>query len=243
MAYLYRTRKKLIMAVIRLQQASLYAEGPASRVPDQVKAAIGRQSLVIGFTELASDVDIDAVHRICAERDFTMFKGSHDTAIAWDRHAALVDKGEIATGASRSLIWVTLDYEGERITVVEQHWVTATYDKAHAGETRQKQSQVMIDTVKAHAGGHDLAFWMGDVNADFGNPKDTIRLTLGKAGLVSSFEAQNSFGDTLGKRTCDVVGHCQPDTRVRAVVTKVWPKTGSDHSPVTADYSIRPKRS
>lgn len=224
------------MLTLQFQQCSLYAEGPASRVPGQVKAALDRGSLAIGFTELASDVDMAAVYQLCAEHDYTLFKGSHDTAIAWDRHAALVDKGEVSTGASRSLVWVTLDYRGERITFVEQHWVTSTYDKAHAGETRAKQSQVMIDTAKAHAVGQSIVFWAGDINGNNSNPKDPVKTALAKAGLVS-----HTTGKTLSGRTCDVVGNFLEDTRVEHVSGKVWPKTGSDHSPVTADYTIRPK--
>jgi hypothetical protein len=199
---------------LQVHQCSLHAEGPPGDVPAQVMAAVKRGAFAIGFTELSKQVDIAAVYRLCAEHGYMLYKGTNDTAIAWDIHAALIGKGEVPTGASRSLVWVTLDYHGEQITVVEQHWVTGTYDKSHPGETRAKQSQAMIDAVTTHAEGHDLAFWMGDTNANFANAKDTIRVALDKAGLVSAYEERNKYLPTLGKNTCDVVGHFAPDTRV-----------------------------
>jgi hypothetical protein len=224
---------------LQVHQCSLHAEGPPGEVPAQVMAAVKRGAFAIGFTELSKQVDIAAVYRLCAEHGYMLYKGTNDTAIAWDIHAALIGKGEVPTGGSRSLVWVTLDYHGEQITVVEQHWVTGTYDKSHPGETRAKQSQAMIDAVTTHAEGHDLAFWMGDTNANFANAKDTIRVALDKAGLVSAYEERNKYLPTLGKNTCDVVGHFAPDTRVHCLDVQKYPGLKSDHAPVSAFYTVR----
>jgi endonuclease/exonuclease/phosphatase family metal-dependent hydrolase len=221
---------------LQVHQCSLHAEGDPAEVPAQVKAALGRGALAVGFTELSHGADIDAVYRLCGEHDYVLYKGANDTAIAWDSHAALVGKGETATGASRSLVWVTLDYQGERVTFVEQHWVTGGYDRT--GATRAKQSKAMIQAVTSKAGGRDVVFWMGDTNANFANYRDVIRSTLGKAGLVSAFEARNDYLPTLGKHTCDVVGHYTADTRVHCTDVKTYSKLGSDHSPVSGFYTI-----
>jgi hypothetical protein len=230
-----------LMLTFQIHQRSLRTEDPDQRdhAPAQVKAALDLGALAIGFTELGSRVDLAGIYRLCGESGYALYKGSNgDTAIAWDTHAALVGNGEVATGASRSLLWVTLDYRGEQVTVVEQHWVTSTYDKAHPGETRAAQTKAMIKAVTEHAQGHDVALWLGDTNANFANPRDTVRVALSNAGLVSAFEARKSYLPTLGDHVCDVVGHYAADSRVRCTDVKTFPKLESDHSPVSGFYVV-----
>lgn len=231
---------------LQLHQCSLHTESAewALGAPAQIEAALGRGALAVGFTEvsersLGSDTDaftLHAFYRMCAEHDYTLYHGGGDTALAWDNHFALIDKGEVPTTKNHALRWVTLDYHGERVTVVEQHWLTR-----HAGDNdakRAEQSRIVSEVVKAHGTKRDVAFWMGDTNSSFQNVKDSTRVALNAAGLVSAYEALDTYPKTLGRATCDVIGHYAEDKRVKAVRVETYDALGSDHVPVSAFYSI-----
>lgn len=223
---------------LQLHQCSLHTETPAwaKGAPAQIEASLQRGALAVGYTEAgAHALDVPAFHALCAQYDYALYQGHGDTAIAWDTHFALVDKGEVTTAPNHALRWITLDYHGERVTVVEQHWMTR-----HTGNEpkRETQSRFISEVVKSHAARSDLCFWMGDTNSAFQKKDDPTRVALKGAGLVSSCEAVGTYPHTLGGATCDVIGHYARDTRVKCLAVETYDPLGSDHVPVSAFYSI-----
>ena len=228
---------------VHVQQCSLHTEKPewAAKALDQIEAALQRGGLAIGFTEVHTNViDMVAFRDLCSKYGYELLYYSSDSALAYSTAEGVefVESGEVPTVAHRSMVWVTLTVNGETITVVEVHFQTKRYSAQ-----RPEQAAALAAFVADHADAKKVVFWMGDLNAEYENKDDDMRVILSKAGLVTTNEALDQWAPTHGPDTDngvvgDVVGFYDKDVRVHVESMEVHDKLGSDHHPVSAYFSV-----
>lgn len=128
----------------------------------------------------------------------------------------------------------------ERVTFAEAHWLTRRSDN---GGQRLAMTEAMAQVMRKAGKGTRLGFWAGDTNnPDRPAATSDVDLALRKGELTSCWDELGRYPDTHGRTTIDVVGSYDPDSRVSCTRAKVYPQLHSDHLPLAAFYSVRPRK-
>lgn len=149
--------------------------------------------------------------------------------------------------ADRYCYWVKVKWYGEDVFQHVQHWTTGYYKSDLRDRWHENMTKVMVDNVKKHGKGFDIAFFAGDQNVDeqADNNKTALRSqmdgTFRDNGLLTIWDEMQVFPPTHGLNhgpTIDIIGSYNPDKRVKAKRWKVYQKHASDHRPISAWYEV-----
>ena len=179
-----------------------------------------------------------------------------DNAHVKDRGSVKIMEGKpgpAAQGgfADRYLYWTHISWYGIDIFDHVQHWTTGYYKSELRDSWHEKMTQTMVNNVKRHGKGNDVAFFAGDQNVDEqgDNNKTALRSQMDGVfrdnGLLTIWDEMEVFPPTHGMAngpTIDIIGSYAPDKRVKAKRWKVYPKQASDHRPISAWYDVTTKK-
>lgn len=232
-------RRRHIHDKFVIECAPLHTENAtwAGEAPAQVEAALKRGAHAIGLTELAGDKAalIKQLRALATQYDYEWVQGKGDTALLVKNALKVTGGGSLHVDGSDALTWVALDFHGSKVTVFMDHW--KTNHPAYLA-TRAAQTAGLIDAMNAASAGWGLSFFMADSNSigKMSDPTSHPRAELNAAGYVLTYEELNTWPAHVG---VTMLGHAKADTRVKAVSVTANDPLGSDHTPVTATYSIR----
>lgn len=231
---------------VTFQHSSMqWSDNPAQKKADA--AAVFRTGAgIITFTELSTVNNRDGLAAVVAEA------GEHGYAI-WARGGCavavrrqfgkIVDKGYVGPvikgvakdHEARGVTWVTVDVPRVgKLTTAVAHWITRDHEPDRHRDN-DRLSDAVAELLEAKAAGSALGFFAGDTNVD----DQHDRLFPGHR-FTTCWDELRKYPDTHGRRTIDVIGSYDADTRVRAVSARVVPlDLHTDHRTVQAVYSIQ----
>lgn len=222
--------------VLQLECAPLHTETSvvAAQAPAQVQAACKRGALVIGFTEVHTALSIQLRH-IAGAFGYSWLHGDGDTAIAYKDSLTVVNSGEVHVIGTEYFTFVTVEWKGNTVTVIDQHWHTNNH--VDAATIRAAQTQALVNQMKDESRKARIAFYMGDTNPNkpLSDKHSDPRAALDKAGLPLVYEELGKWPNGIG---VTAIGRNSVDKRVKAHGVLTHPALGSDHIPVTAFYDV-----
>lgn len=237
---------------IRLRMSSMQHTDTPRQIQEDARDAIPNATKAapdfIGFTELAGPV-LTAVRERCKDAGYDLIrKGS--VGIAVHPRQDLLESGSVDVLTSfkspsgrgsyraRPILEVTTRTPGgTKATVHIAHWITDAPTQQRE-DKRTEQSEKMADRVRLHSRGDRVGFWMGDTNEDEGKPEREVQRVLTRNNLLSIYDELDTYPNTHGQKTIDVVGRYKGDRRVKAKRVRRRKKRNSDHRVVDATYEI-----
>lgn len=246
------------MSVLHLLQISGSWRDNDREVREDYRRAFDRGAHFVGLTEVYKDLDLlqDEAAREGYQLAWGPTKsGKAETVVAVAKTVRLLDHGSVLANpadqgrppsgghAARYATWVTAEWDGETVTFVEGHWVTAAGRSASRREKRRKMSAVTASIVAERAGGRGIGFVAGDTNDDDNvNDRGSVvyeRLEAG--GLVTIFDELGVHPPTHDSRhdsTIDIIASYVADARVEARRVEVHRGGNSDHWQVSGFYDV-----
>ena len=255
--------------IIRLAQSSMQFSDGARGIDRDTRMAFDTDADFIAFSEAGPSSYVrQAINGQALRRDYFLTKGyPGDVMIAvHPKHKVLQEEYTKVLDArsgfpkgnyrERGIMAVQVRTPGGNIIWDHTaHWVTAFRLDTKPGvesdreEKHRKQTLAMIDHVRRHGAGIDIAFWQGDTNVDEGKDKgadkDAPHHLFTKNGLISIFDDVGKYPSTHhGPRgsTLDIIGRYANDRRVAPAGFMVDDNRSSDHFLVVASYLVADPR-
>lgn len=242
------------MTLLHLQHASMQHTDTDRQLRADLDTILGRNADAVGFTEV--NHDHRTLAQACAEHGYILVQPDRtETALAVHGDHELVTAGAQLVlprnpaparkggHAARHICWGTANMYGELVSVHVGHWNTGMNRRKLRHTQHDKLTRAMAKAVAEQAKGHRLGFWTGDTNVPDRHKARTSwdRITR-RRDLTTCWDELGKYPRTHGRRTIDVIGSYDPDTRVAARSARAWPRGHSDHRAISAWYDVAPRQ-
>lgn len=252
---------KTVERTIHLMHASMRFDKPDSEFKAAIRWQMEQEPDIISYTELTryhqelrevtKGTDYRPVLPRGREGGFLVRTGDH--CKVKDRGSVKIMEGRpgpAAQGgfADRYCYWVRVNWWGQDVYNHVQHWTTGYWKSDLRDHWHEKMTKTMVNQVKRHGRGNEIAFFAGDQNVDEqgDNNKTALRSQMDGVfrdnGLLTIWDEMEVFPPTHGLNhgpTIDIIGSYSPDKRVKAKRWKVYQKHASDHRPISAWYDVK----
>lgn len=233
------------MSTLEIAHCSLQTSDTVEQTKHDVSAVLARQPLVAGFTELGKAAHLQAAADSARFYGYNL-RAAGEVVLMWRLPALELDYGSLRVhdgvpGAyePRFLLWSTLDWYGETVTVGVAHWVRPGTARRRAH--RRAMTDATIALMARSSTGPKIAFMVGDTNEDasWGGP---VANAYRDAGIRTIYDELRHYPATgPGGGTIDWIASCNRDTRVKGTGFRVYRNLNTDHDAVTAYYAIEPR--
>lgn len=232
---------------VHFLHASLRIQDPGR--PADVRFALSQGADYVSFTETAGIKS--EMQEACRDKGYQLVAFAEESGESFCINkdtVKLKNKGSVIgtpkTGPSdaRRIVYIQTKFDDETIWFHTCHWLANLADGVQPRQRQQRHNdntRRMAAIVRKHAKGSDLSFFSGDSNVDDQGGITDYNQIMRSNGLTSIWDEFKVYPNTHGRRTIDIIGSYDPDTRVKGLRYKVWPKQNSDHRPISAWYEIK----